>query len=198
MIKQRGAVAAFLLAFAVTNMVGRDCAAHAGERDIGLVLSGGGAKGAYEVGVWQAICEAGLDRRIGAMSGTSVGSICAVLFSSVGDTNRCESIWKEAMADAFEVNIGFILATALHNEQGLDKYANDNGLMSKEALRRVIDLNLSNWPPLAEISVYATTTEKRTMNKSYFRLNTLSKTNMLEHVIASCAIPIVYSAQTID
>ena len=40
---------------------------------LGLVLAGGGARGAYEIGVWKAICELGLDKRIVAISGTSVG-----------------------------------------------------------------------------------------------------------------------------
>ena len=39
----------------------------------GLVLSGGGGKGAYQVGVWRALCELGWDTRIKAISGVSVG-----------------------------------------------------------------------------------------------------------------------------
>ena len=39
---------------------------------LGLVLSGGGAKGAYEVGVWQALHEAGIAGDVAAVSGTSI------------------------------------------------------------------------------------------------------------------------------
>lgn len=39
----------------------------------GLALEGGGAKGAYQVGAWQALREAGL--KISAVSGTSVGAL---------------------------------------------------------------------------------------------------------------------------
>ena len=66
-------------------------------RDIGLVLSGGGAKGAYEVGVWTAMCEAGLDKRVCCISGTSVGSINAVLFASVSNPALCERFWLEVV-----------------------------------------------------------------------------------------------------
>ena len=198
MMHLRGAVVVFLVAIAMANWAkSRDRAASMDERDIGLVLSGGGAKGAYEVGVWKAICEAGLDRRIGAMSGTSVGSLCSVLFSSVRDPDKCESIWSDAMTNAFEVNIGSILAMALANGPALDKYANDNGLLSKESLRRVVNANLSVWPPQMPVSVYATTTEANTLKRSSFRLDTLSKTDMLERVIASCAIPVLFSPQSI-
>lgn len=167
-------------------------------RDIGLVLSGGGAKGAYEVGVWQAICKAGLDKRIGAISGTSVGSLCAVLFSSVGAPAKCESIWMDAMANAFEVNIGSILAMALANGPALEKYADDDGLMSKGALRKVIDTNLPAWPPRTPMSVYATTAQATTLRRSVFRLDTLSRKDMLDRVIASCALPVLFSPQAID
>ncbi len=195
----RGAVVVFLVAITMANWAAtRDRAAPMGRRDIGLVLSGGGAKGAYEVGVWKAICEVGLDRRIGAMSGTSVGSLCAVLFSSVREPDKCESIWSDAMTNAFEVNIGSILATALANEAALDKYANDNGFMSKAALRRVVDANLPTWPPQIPVSAYATTTEAATRKRTSFRLDTLSRKDMLDRVIASCAFPVLFSPQTID
>ena len=49
---------------------------------LGLVLSGGGAKGAYEVGVWQALHEAGLAGNVAAVSGTSIGAVNAALFAS--------------------------------------------------------------------------------------------------------------------
>ena len=198
-MQPHGAVVAFLVAIEVAIVgVGNACAAPAGGRDIGLVLSGGGAKGAYEVGVWKAICEAGLDGRIGAMSGSSVGSLCAVLFSSIKEPGKCESVWSAAMTDAFEVNMGSILATALANGPALDKYANDDGFMSKAALRRVVDANLSTWPPQFPVSVYATTTEVTTRKRTSFRLDTLSRTDMLDRVIASCALPVLFSPQTID
>ena len=198
-MQPHGAVVAFLVAIEVAIAgVGNACAATVGGRDIGLVLSGGGAKGAYEVGVWQAICDAGLDGRIGAMSGSSVGSLCAVLFSSIREPGKCESVWSTAMTDAFEVNMGSILATALADGPALDKYANDDGLMSKAALRRVVDANLPKWPPQLPVSVYATTMESTAQKRTSFRLDTLSRTDMLDRVIASCAIPVLFSPQTID
>ena len=40
---------------------------------LALVLAGGGARGAYEVGVWQAMSELGME--IDIVTGSSVGSI---------------------------------------------------------------------------------------------------------------------------
>ena len=68
---------------------------------VGLVLSGGGAKGAYEVGVWKALCEAGVADRITVFSGTSVGAINAALLASVRDPDKCAQIWREEVSGVF-------------------------------------------------------------------------------------------------
>ncbi|MDE6195512.1 MAG: patatin-like phospholipase family protein [Erysipelotrichaceae bacterium] len=63
------------------------------KKEWGFVLSGGGAKGAYEIGVWKAIRELKLEKRITAVSGTSVGSLNAVLFAQ-GNYEKAEQIWS--------------------------------------------------------------------------------------------------------
>ncbi len=52
----------------------------------GLALGGGGARGAFEVGVWRALCELGKD--ICAISGTSVGAINGAAFAAGADAER--------------------------------------------------------------------------------------------------------------
>lgn len=69
---------------------------------LGLVISGGGAKGAYEVGVWQALEEADVASNIVAISGTSVGAINAALFATRPEA--AESLWLENMEDVFAIN----------------------------------------------------------------------------------------------
>lgn len=60
---------------------------------IGLVLSGGGAKGAYEIGVYKALTAMGADAYIDAIAGTSVGALNAVLLDSRG-AEYSENIWN--------------------------------------------------------------------------------------------------------
>lgn len=61
-------------------------------KGIGLVFSGGGGKGAYEIGAWKYLQEVGLDQYVRAVSGTSVGALNAALFS--GSTYEvAEKIW---------------------------------------------------------------------------------------------------------
>lgn len=71
---------------------------------MGLVLSGGGGKGAYEIGVWKAFCETGVDKRIKVYSGSSVGAVNATLFAAIGEPERCVSLWKEAVGQVFSCN----------------------------------------------------------------------------------------------
>ncbi len=53
-------------------------------KKLSLVLSGGGAKGAYHAGMLKAIEELGLAGNIGAISGCSVGALNAILFATCG------------------------------------------------------------------------------------------------------------------
>ncbi len=61
------------------------------ERNVALVLSGGGAKGAYEIGCWKALREAGVNDFIG-IAGTSVGALNAALVAQ-DKFEAAESIW---------------------------------------------------------------------------------------------------------
>ena len=61
---------------------------------IGLVLCGGGGKGAYEIGVWEGLDKFGFLDKVGAISGTSVGGLNAVLFA-LGDLENAKKIWGE-------------------------------------------------------------------------------------------------------
>ena len=65
---------------------------------MGLVLAGGGGKGAYQIGVWKYLRETGLDRFVRAVSGTSVGALNAALFAA-GDLDRAETIWRNIRPD---------------------------------------------------------------------------------------------------
>ena len=89
-------VVLFLLGAVIVGVAQADPAA--------LVLSGGGAKGAYQVGVWKAMTELGIAKDICVISGTSVGGINAALFASVGDCQKIESVWLESMGDVMVVN----------------------------------------------------------------------------------------------
>lgn len=62
------------------------------QEKIGVVLAGGGAKGAYQVGAWKALEEYGVTKNVSVISGTSVGALNAALFACT-DIETQEGIW---------------------------------------------------------------------------------------------------------
>ncbi len=56
-----------------------------------LALEGGGAKGAWQIGAWRALREAGI--RVTAVAGSSVGSLNGALIT-MGDLEKAEEIWR--------------------------------------------------------------------------------------------------------
>lgn len=63
-------------------------------QEYALILSGGGGKGAYEVGVWKALTEYGFAQKVTVISGTSVGGLNAALFSCE-PVDRVIGFWKQ-------------------------------------------------------------------------------------------------------
>ncbi len=60
-------------------------------KEYGLVLEGGGARGAYQIGAWRALKEAGI--QIKGVSGTSVGALNGALVC-MGDLKKAEEVWE--------------------------------------------------------------------------------------------------------
>ncbi|MBQ9180125.1 MAG: patatin-like phospholipase family protein [Firmicutes bacterium] len=87
-----------------------------------LVLSGGGSRGAYQIGVWQAMRELGMD--IDIVTGTSVGAINAsMVVTDAFDTVR--ELWKDV-----ETNMIFDLDNeSRYNEAKTEIIKNTRGFM---------------------------------------------------------------------
>ena len=60
-------------------------------KEYGLVLEGGGARGAYQVGAWKALWEAGV--KIRGAAGTSVGALNGALIC-MDDFDKARQIWE--------------------------------------------------------------------------------------------------------
>ena len=60
-------------------------------KEYGLVLEGGGAKGAYQIGAWKALKEAGV--KINAVAGTSVGALNGALIC-MDELELAQQMWS--------------------------------------------------------------------------------------------------------
>ncbi len=62
----------------------------------GLVLAGGGVRGAYHIGVWKALRELGIE--ITAAAGTSIGAVNAAL-AAQGEYEAAQKLWRTVSPD---------------------------------------------------------------------------------------------------
>ena len=188
----------------------------------GLILAGGCAKGAYEVGVWKALEEAGITSKIRVLSGTSIGAINAALFASVGmgDAKRCEDIWLEKVAKVFAIDQDSVvkaLSSLLDGEidehwalvGGIEKALHTvckatsgnecaEGLCDSRPLRKLLSLYLPRYWSRRPPFVYATALAKERKELKRFRLNGESSSHYVDYVMASAAVPFVFSSVLID
>jgi NTE family protein len=184
-----------------------------------LVLQGGGALGAYQVGVYQALDQAGID--LDWVVGTSIGAINAAIIAGSPRSERVERLsafWKRVEhGRVFEGLLPTQLSSPLRNwlamSTGITGFFKPNasaflspllaltregaGYYSIEPLRRtlsdLIDFNLVNAGP-TRLTVGAANV--RTSEMVYFdsRVATLD----IRHVLASGALPPAFPAIEID
>jgi NTE family protein len=86
---------------------------------VGLVFSGGGAKGAYHLGVWKAIRELGLENIIKGVSGSSIGALTGYMFS-VKEYDKSYQLWYSSALETNPNNkiaklIGYKNSSAINN-----------------------------------------------------------------------------------
>lgn len=79
-----------------------------------LVFSGGGSRGSYQIGVWKALIEMGIDIHIA--TGTSVGALNAVLIA-LGDYDNARLMWEE-------INTSMVLSVDIDEEQDFSQKIN--------------------------------------------------------------------------
>lgn len=169
---------------------------------IGLVLSGGGGKGAYELGVWKALKELGLSQHISVFSGTSIGAFNAVLFA-MDDMENAEKLWEEVtMEKLVPLSKGELLKRGVglylggKNIQLAKKFLSDKleyGAISNEGAIEILDkyLDFEKIKNLNKVC-YATCTQLPNFNVKYFKINDHDAETGKKMVLASASLPLIY------
>jgi NTE family protein len=150
-------------------------------RKIGLVLDGGGGKGAYQIGVWKAMRETGLDKDIAAIAGTSVGGLNAALFV-MNDYSLAEHIWTEEIGDMHPWNIQMVLERIIDEHFDLSVFR-----------RSKIDCFLTTYTAMqsgefCETNSRGVVEKYVTGNVTYFNLRTMDETNC-RRMFKECSTP---------
>jgi NTE family protein len=144
-------------------------------KNFGLVLSGGGAKGAYQIGVMKAIKE--FDININSYSGSSIGGLNEVLLFT-NPIETCQQIWKDiSFSDFFSLDDDIF-----------------NGLSDRNGLLKIIN-NVIDFSKIqnSQIPLFVTIcTDETTKQGRYVLLNNKSKEDIIDLLLATSALPIIY------
>lgn len=168
-----------------------------------LTLAGGGGKGAYEIGVWQALREIGLEKNLIAVSGSSSGALNAALIS-LNEFDKAKTIWSSIMPKQFlDINYDTIIGPL----NTLVKRTLTAGLCSRDGLIEIIDkyLNLEQLagariPAYVSISRYSSDCIDCLSEKphvEYISISEVSPDDARQFLLASSAMPYIYPPEII-
>lgn len=169
------------------------------KKKYGLVLAGGGTKGAYEVGVMKALKK--LNVNIGMVAGASIGTINGI-FEVQGEVSRLERLYKNInMSDILTISNGKLdeskKVTSIHNLSIIaGAFLKDKGV-SNDALKKMIEENIDIEKMYSSkikfgFMVYDTKTKS---GKEIF-LKDIPKDELVDYILASACFPI-YKPQII-
>jgi len=204
---------------------------------IGLVLSGGAAKGAYHVGILKALHEHNIE--VDIYSGASIGALNAVISASAPSMaeayERLESVWRDlTVNNPVKVNKNAIfisiakalsaLAASYPNPLArkaviaagvlIKQFSDDKGLLDEQPIldkfNQYVDLSKrSTWSEIwvstfegagYEALIEFVQSELGIDGKeaNYHDLKTLSNDVLIETLMASAALPLLYQTRTIE
>ncbi len=153
----------------------------------GLVLSGGGGKGAYEAGVITALYDLDMAEKIKAVSGSSIGALNALVFSSK-QKMLCETIWNK---------IGY--KNILNKEDLGSAIKSRSAVLSMTGVKDIILSNISLKDIQASpIKFYVCAYNLKEMKPEYFYLNDMEEETIIRAVTASASIPGIFPPVDID
>lgn len=144
--------------------------------DIGIVFSGGGGKGAYQIGVWKALRELQLESHVKVIAGTSVGALNAALFLK-GNLENAERIWDSISPQA-------LMPLELEN---------DDSIFSNEGLEAFVEEALKPKDRKDMVACYVTIKRMRDGKIQYHDIRSIIDPNYRRLLLlASAALPAVY------
>jgi len=174
---------------------------------IGLVLAGGGGRGAYQIGVMKALRELSLDKYIKVISGTSIGALNAILFMS-DDLDKAIDIWKsiskEEILPTDDNNLtirSMLLHLGIKNMSFIKKYMPKiilGGNISRDGLINIMNKIDFDFIKKSERVCYAACTDSAKLTARYFKINDYEEEDIKKILLATSAIPMIYDYEEIE
>lgn len=167
-------------------------------REYGLVLAGGGTKGAFQIGVWKALCEMGVN--VKAIAGASIGALNGALFLQ-DDFNSTVKLYENikisnimkvegvnADKNIFDLSNLFNLAADYTKQKGIDNTP------LRKMIEQYIDMD-KIYNSDIDFGLVTYSVKNRTPLQKF--KNEIPKEQMIEYLLASSCFPI-FKPQTID
>lgn len=182
-------------------------------KQIGLVLCGGGAKGAYQVGVFKALEELGISQQVRMISGSSIGAINGALFLQY-NADEIEQIWtscnwpsvfglsKDNIQRLNQIiqSVNNRKMPAMFGMMNLMGVANTTGLpLKRDGFEKMMKryLNFSRIGQ-SEIDLIISCGKLNTKQQRYFNLNQEPPKLRKDILLASTAVPIIFNPVYLD
>ena len=161
------------------------------EKEYGLVLAGGGTRGAYQVGAWKALQE--LNVKIKGIAGASIGALNGALFlqndyamvSKMYEAIKINNVMKISGVDGnkniFDLSNIFNLASNYRKQNGIDNTP------LRKMIEKYIDMDKLYNSPIDFGLVTYSVKSRQPLQK--FK-NEIAKEEMVNYLLASSCFPI--------
>ena len=167
-----------------------------------LVLNGGGSRGAYEIGAWQAMAELGV--RFDGVYGTSIGALNAALVAQ-GDLERAVKLWSNITVGkimAVEDEDDFAIESMIHRKRDVVPFLMENARhlrMDITPLEALVRENLDEGRARASgMKLGVMTTKAPQLSGAPVRLTDMKPGSLGDWVIASASCFPIFPARHID
>ena len=182
-------------------------------KNIGLVLCGGGAKGAYQVGVFKVLEELEIANEIKMISGSSIGALNGALYLMYS-ADEIDQIWQQcnwtAIFGVSKENIKKVnqIVHRVNTRQmspffgaiNMVGVANQTGLpLQRKGFEKVLRQYLQ--PSIIQkqsIDLIVSCGKVNSKQLAYFNLNHQSPKKMQDILFATTAVPMLYNPVYID
>ena len=156
---------------------------------IGLVLGGGGAKGAYQVGVLKALKEYKLLKYVDYVSGTSIGALNAMKVLE-NDIDGAIDIWNNVTKEMALSKTSFftkLRTKSIFSRDGFKVLVNEKMDLEKVSKSKT------------KCYIVATPVSRKIIDApTEFLVNGKEKEEILNYLLASSAIPVVFEPVVIN
>ena len=158
-----------------------------------LILTGGGAKGAYEAGAVAALVEAGLPIRL--VAGSSAGALSAAMIVA-GRADRLEATWRSITREqVYSVRVPTFFAGLLPGWLTLRALGSASSLLDPRPLRELIAASVElERIRRSPIGLIVTTTDLARRESRVFDNQTVT----VDALVAAAAVPGLFPAVAVD